>query len=133
MRLKVYGCPDPTFDQNPTNGQPSNIAYVKKAISSFTYNQVMQWNEVSVPPTGNPTKSTVVNDLIKPVKMKEICKQGTASQAEKKMEQPECNMVIDVLEAGTDDVLRCLSSAIYMFQTSIIGRIGDCTKFASEN
>ena len=84
MRLKVYGCPDPTFDQNPTNGQPSNIAYVKKAISSFTYNQVMQWNEVSVPPTGNPTKLTVVNDLIKPVKMKEICKQGTASQARTK-------------------------------------------------
>ena len=49
------------------------------------------------------------------------------------MEQPECDMVIDVLEAGTDDALRCLSSAIYRFQTSIIGRIGDCTKFASEN
>ena len=38
-------------------------------------NRLIQWNELPVP-AGNPTKSTVVNDLLKLVKMKEVPKQG---------------------------------------------------------
>ena len=49
-------------------------------------------------PCGNPTKFTVVNDLINLVTMKEVRKQGKASQARKKFEQPEYEKVMDLLE-----------------------------------
>ena len=72
MCLKVYGTPDPTHDANPTLGRSTSIAYAKKAISYFMPNKLMQWNEMTDPPVGNPTKSAAVNDLIKLVKMKEV-------------------------------------------------------------
>ena len=133
MRLKVYGTPDPTPDQNPTKGRANSIAYAKKAISHFVPNRLMTWNEMSVPPAGNPTKSAPVNDLIKFIKMKEVRKQGKASQARRHFEQPEYEKVIDLLESCEDEPARCFSGAIYRFQTSMIGRIDDCAKFSSDN
>lgn len=88
MRLKSYGTLDLTFDQNPTQGRSSSLAYTKKSISHFIPNRLMAWNEMSVPPAENPTRSTVVNDLSNLVKMKEVRKQGKPSQAWKQFEQP---------------------------------------------
>ena len=65
MSLKVYGTPDPTPDDNPTEGRSSSLMYYKKALSFFMPNKGMNWNELANPPVGNPTKSTPVNDLIK--------------------------------------------------------------------
>ena len=133
MRLKVYGTPDPTAHMNPTKGRANSIAFAKKAISHFMPNRLMTFNEMSVPPVGNPTKSAPVNHLIKLVKMKEVQKQGKASQARKQFEQPEYERVISLLESCEDESSRCFSSAIYRFQTSMIGRIDDCSKFSCEN
>ena len=35
MRMKSYGMPYPTFDQNPTQGRSSSLAYAKKGNISF--------------------------------------------------------------------------------------------------
>ena len=79
IRLKVYRTPYPTFDQNPSDGRPSSLAYAKNEISNFMPNQLMVWNEISVPSARNPTKSTAVKNSIKLVKMKELCKEDMPS------------------------------------------------------
>ena len=83
MCLKVYGNPDPGPNDNPTKGRSSVIAFAKKAVSFFMPNKLMSWNELANPPVGNPTKSILVDDLIKRVKKKEVRKQDKPSQARK--------------------------------------------------
>ena len=41
-------------------------------------NKLVHWNELVDPPSGNPTKSVQVNEIIKRVKKKEVRKQGEA-------------------------------------------------------
>ena len=55
----------------------SSLEFWKKAISFF---RVIPWNS-STSQEGNPTKSIVVNNLIKRVKKKEVRKQGVAPQS----------------------------------------------------
>jgi hypothetical protein len=55
----------------------SSLEFWKKAISFF---RLIPWNS-STSQEGNPTKSIVVNDLIKRVKKKEVRKQGVAPQS----------------------------------------------------
>ena len=76
MKMKVYGTPDPTEEQNPVHGRSSSLVFAKKAISSFMPNKLMQWNEMASPPAVNPTKSAAVNNLIALVKKKEVRNQG---------------------------------------------------------
>jgi hypothetical protein len=64
MCLTVYGTPDPTPEDNPTEGRSSSLAFAKKALSYFMPNRLIHWNELANPPFGNPTKSSAVNDLI---------------------------------------------------------------------
>ena len=41
--------------------------------------------------------------------------------------------MMDFLQDTNDEAARCFSSAVYRFKTSMIGRIDDCSKFASVN
>ena len=84
MAMQVYGTPNPTDDDNPTLGRSSSLEYCKKAISFFMPNRLAGWNVESQ--TGNPTKSVLVNDLIKVVK-NEVQKEGKASSTRRAMEQ----------------------------------------------
>jgi hypothetical protein len=133
MKLKVYGTPDPPRDSNPTKGRSSSLYYIKKAISFFMPNRLMDYNELSNPPVGNPTKSVAVNDFIKFVKRKEVRKQGRPSQARKPFEAPEYEKLIEILEDLDDEESRCFASAIYRFQVAMVGRIDDCSKSESLN
>ena len=65
---KVYGKTDPSADDNPTLGRSSNIAYIKKAVSYFMPNRLATWDVGTQ--RGNPTKSLLLNDLVKAVKKK---------------------------------------------------------------
>ena len=96
-------------------------------------NRLITWNDIPVPPTGNLNKSTAVDDLINLVKMKEVRKQGKTNQARKQFEQPEFEIVMDLLEDYNDEAARFFSSAVYQFQTSMIRRIDDCSNFSSGN
>jgi hypothetical protein len=79
LAVKAYGIPNPTENDHPTEGRASSLAYAKKAISSFMPNKLMAWNERNR--EGNPTRSPMVNNLIKTVKKKEVRKLGRQSQA----------------------------------------------------
>ena len=79
LKVKAYGKVDPGPDDNPTHCRSSSLECWKKALSSFMPNRIQPWNVANN--TGNPTKSTDVNDLINTVKKSEVRKQGKPSQA----------------------------------------------------
>ena len=133
MQLKVYGTADPLPTDNPTEGRSSSLEYAKKAISFYMPNRLMQWNVMAIPPTGNPTKSILVNDLIKLVKKKEVRKQGKPSQARKAFDEQEYETIIAKLEACENDQTRLFSSGVVRFQYNMIARIDDACQFLSEN
>ena len=68
MAHEVYGKPDPDESDRPTEGRSASIEFSKKNISYFMPNKLMKWDMATN--TGNPTKSVVVNQLIKQVKNK---------------------------------------------------------------
>jgi len=61
MAFKVYGCPDPNGDDNPTLGRSTSLQYYKKALSYFVPNKLASWN--SLIRCGNPTRSIPVIEL----------------------------------------------------------------------
>ena len=60
---KVYGSPNPTDEDNPTKGRSSSIEFGKKAILYYMPNRLAHWDVQTN--RGNPTKSVLVNELIK--------------------------------------------------------------------
>ena len=64
--FKEYNTCDPTSEDNPTNCRCNTLQYAKKALSYFMPNRNTQWCVALN--TGNTTKSTKVNNLLKGVK-----------------------------------------------------------------
>ena len=131
--LKVYGNPNPDFDANPTLGRSSSLQYYKKSLSFFMPNKLMHWNELADPPSGNPTKSVEVNDIIKRVKKKEVRKQGKSSQARSAFEEHEFEKLISVVEKLSDVEKRLFLSGLLRFQYNMIARIDDSAKLQLGN
>jgi hypothetical protein len=76
---------------------------------------------------GNPTRSKVVNDVIRDVKMHEVRKEGKESQARRDMKHPEYRKTLRLIESrdalGQCDKIRF--STMLKFQFHIIGRSDD--------
>ena len=66
----AYGTTSPSADDTPTHARSGTLEFDKKAISSFQPNRLIPWNEQSR--TGNPTRSPLVNDIIKRIKKEEV-------------------------------------------------------------
>ena len=66
----AYGTPSPSADDYPIKCRSSTLEFAKKAISNFMPNRLIAWNAQSL--SGNPTRSAIVNDLIKRVKKEEV-------------------------------------------------------------
>ena len=73
---------DPDDDTSPTV-RSSLLEFYKKALSFYMPNRMMVWNEISN--CGNPTRCTLINDMIKRVKKMEVRKQGVPSRARRPM------------------------------------------------
>lgn len=75
--LKVYGKEQPDFAMDkPTEGCSSSIKFAQKAISFFMPNRLIHWcNQTK---QENPTKSPLVNNLVKCVKKDKVRKEGKA-------------------------------------------------------
>ena len=132
MAVQVYGKPDPTDDDNPTSGRSSSIEYHKKAIYYFMPNRLVSWNVESL--SGNPTKSVLVNDLIKVVKKKEVRKEGKESSARRPMEQSEFQELNSRLrnEHRTPVKMRTMA-AYFIYQYNMIGRVDDVAHFKAKD
>jgi hypothetical protein len=80
IKIKVYGSENAQPDVQPSlNYRSSTVLFLKKAWSYFMPNQITPWNEISH--VGNPTRSTVVNKIIKEIKKMEAARLGRPSQA----------------------------------------------------
>jgi len=95
MCYKIYGTEDPDPNESPILGSSNSLLSWKKHISYFMINNLMQWNEISK--IGNPTKATLINDLIRAVKKKETRGSGKKSNADRPFEYGEVVQVLNIL------------------------------------
>jgi hypothetical protein len=142
MNLKTFGTTEPAGDANPISAQANSLAMDKKAISYFMPNRDM-WSVTRT--EGNPTRSALVNGLIKRVKKKEARKQGVDSQTQQPMLGQEFVVMHDLLKRnvlsagrrgeGAHDVFwkRYGISAMVNFQFHLIARVDDSTQLVLEH
>ena len=128
MANKLFGRPDPDYEvDKPTLGRSSSLAFTKKAISYFMPNKLMGWNQGTH--QGNPTKSVLVNDLIKDVKKMEVRKEGKPSCARRAMIVGEYVEFIKTLRAKESNTYRHAIAAYFLFQYNMIARVDDVAHF----
>jgi hypothetical protein len=128
LATKAYGVPNPSPTAHPTNGRSASLEFAKKAISYFMPNRLMVWNQQTR--VGNPTRSNIVNELIKRVKKQEVRRQGRTSQARRPLEEAEFRELIRRVHAsGPAHTQRYSAAAFYIFQFHLIGRLDDVAKF----
>ena len=74
----AYGTIAPGAEDFPTECRSSTLNFAKKAISYYMPNKLMHWNEQGQ--TGNPTKSTLVNAMVKEVKKGRLENKGNLQE-----------------------------------------------------
>jgi len=126
MCLKVFGTPDPLPGDNPTSGQASSLEYYKKAISCYMPNKLQPWNALAS--TGNPTRSILVNQLIKLVRKKQVRKQGKESAVRRPLQPEEFEQTIAILQQYPDVIHRYQMPSFCKFQFHMIGRVDDVAR-----
>ena len=90
---QVFGKENPSPEDNPTGGKSNSLLAYKKMLTFFMVNHLPLWDEMHQ--HGNPTKSSIVNDLISFVKKKEMRGQGKESKADRAFEHSEFQQVLD--------------------------------------
>ncbi|KAI2511670.1 hypothetical protein MHU86_2736 [Fragilaria crotonensis] len=142
LNMKAFGTTEPAGDANPISARANSLAMDKKAISFFMPNRDT-WSMTRS--EGNPTRSALVNALIKRVKKKEARKQGVDSQTRRPMLGQEFVAMHDllnrnVLSAGrrsnnAHDVFwkRYGILAMTNFQFHLIARVDDSTQLVLEH
>jgi hypothetical protein len=130
MCMRAYGKVDPDGDDRPAFCRSSTLEFCKKALSSFMPNRIPAWNVLTL--SGNPTKSILVNDLIKAVKKHEVRKEGVESKACRPLELSEYENLMLLTSQLNSKPLRYGLSAFYKFQFAMIAR-GDGGENANKN
>ena len=125
LKFKAYGNADASSSDLPTVGRASSLEHYKKSISKFMTTTYPYNDQAKV---GNPTQSTVVNQVIKDVKLMQCRKLGRPSQARSAFTEAEFERIVSMLESTPDDGKRLFLSAIYRFQLHLGGRIDDTSK-----
>ena len=100
----AFGTATPSVEDDPTFARSSTLEVAKKAISFYMPNRLMPWN--SQTNSGNPTRSTQVNDLIKRIKKKEVRKEGKRSSARRAMNIEEFGALVERLRASEQGLKR---------------------------
>ena len=132
IAFKCYGTPNPVVDQDfPLNGRSTSAAFIKKSISYFIPNKNLGWNERTR--EGNPTRSVLVNDLIKKMKKQEVRKQGKEPQARRALHPTEFVEFIARLRSSPQSKKRYAAAAFFIFQYNMIGRVDDVARFPMED
>jgi hypothetical protein len=123
--MKAYGDPDPPDDARPSEGRSDSLYYCKKALSYYMPYKNASW----VNGRGNPTKSQVVNDMIKKVKKFEVRGQGKKSNAKRPLRQGEFIKTLHLFRAQTDWAHRRKYPMMALWQYHLIGRVDDVANF----
>ncbi|KAI9987159.1 hypothetical protein PInf_023070 [Phytophthora infestans] len=101
MNFRAFGEAYPGEDAKPVCARSSTLAYAKKAISSFMPRIAVSWDSIRT--EGNPTRSQLVNKLIKTVKHFEVRREGVQSAARRPIEYEEFLNLIELVHATQDN------------------------------
>ena len=119
MAHKVIGKPDPDESDRPTEGRSASIEFVIKDMSYVMPKKLMKWDMATN--IGNPTKSVVVNNLVKRVKKQDARKRGKPSRAFHAMELAEFNaMLRRSKEKDSGHLEHHVGIAYFLFQFIVI-------------
>ena len=121
MRLRCFGSMFPNEKQKPIHWRHASLKQAKKSLSYYMPHKAASWNPMAEPPSGNPTKSKEVNDLIKVVKQFECRGQGRKPQVNRPLEMSEYRCVMDIFHSTHRDNSRPLQEfdRLYRFPTML--------------
>ena len=128
---KAYGDPDYNIRRGdrPRFARSSSLEYAKKAISFFMPNHQPPW----VNGSGNPTKSAVVNNLIREVRQFEVRGEGVSDQSMRAITEQEFRVTIDLFRAQEDWTSTWKYATMALWQYHLIGRIDDVVHFRMDD
>jgi hypothetical protein len=130
FRLLAYGTDNPGPLDHPTCCRSTYLLQAKKAVSRFMPNQ-QPW--VVQGGFGNPTKSALVNAVIREVKLAEVRRLGRPSSAKRDLTRSEYRMILRMLETGMPlDHLGKYQSMLKL-QFHIIGRADDISNLETDD
>ncbi|KAG9403739.1 hypothetical protein AC1031_005227 [Aphanomyces cochlioides] len=133
FNFKAYGEEFPSETSRPQYARSNTLKASKKMLSCFMPRRNMPWDEVKR--EGNPTRSILVNDLIKRIMKFEVRQQGVESQARRPIDFSEFLNVLSVIRSDVQcDMLdRYRLSSILTLQWHLIGRVDDMMKLQFRN
>ncbi len=124
LNLMAFGVENPGHLDRPTLVRSNTLAYLKKAISYYIPRKMMQWDDLKG--GGNPTKSRIVNEVIKAVKKFEVRGEGKPSQAVRELQYEEMQQLLTLTKQGTVRAVRNLKiCSLLTLQWQLIARIDD--------
>jgi integrase len=133
--MKAYGKEQPQEGDKAVCCRSTTLQFYKKALSQYMPRRNFQWDDVSK--QGNPTKSQLVNQVIKRVMLGEVRKEGAPTKKVRPLEYEEFLNIVEVLRDPSnglfrlDERVRLLS--IITLQWQAIGRIDDMMKMRFNN
>ena len=121
MAIKAFGKVDYGPGDKSTGARLTTLEYMKKAVSSFMPNKRPYWQDGR----GNPTKSDMVNDLLKKVQTKQVRKMGAKSQVKRQLRKTEMEKEIEIMRGrdNWEDRIKFVAMAVWQF--NFIARIDD--------
>ena len=121
MALKAFGKVDYGDEDRSDGARWNHLDYIKKVISFYMPNKRPQWCNGM----GNPTKSKVVNDLMKPVLKLEMRRMGAKSRAKWPLSEKEFLLELQLMRKEGDAVHMYKYPCMSLWQFNFIGRIDD--------
>ncbi|KAG9408425.1 hypothetical protein AC1031_021664 [Aphanomyces cochlioides] len=133
FNLKAFGTVNPSPGSLPVHARSNTLKSMKKKLSTFMPRQMQPWDDIRR--EGNPTRSVIVNDVIKLVMKCEVRKQGVESKARKPIEFSEFLNALYVVRTkdGYKTVQRYRLGCILTLQWHLIGRVDGMMKLKFEN
>ena len=124
---KSFGKPNWSYEagDRPTHYRSSSMEHSKKCVSFF-----MPHDSPWVNGAGNPTKSSIITDLIKYVKKLEVRGEGAESKAKRALSQVEFRGELRILPNHKDDLKHKVTYRTFgLLQYHTIGRVDDTAHF----
>ena len=132
MNLQTYGTSAPDITDRPTHCRSTNLEFIKKSISYFSPNRNASWNVEHK--SGNPTRSVVVNNVIKGVRLFEVRKEGLPSSAKRDMKRAEFELTMHIFETGGNDSYKTrVLPTMMKLQYHLIGRTDDISNIETDD
>ena len=138
FNMKAYGKMYPGTDDVPTLCRSSTLTVYKKAVSFFCPRTTMAWDEIAG--MGNPTRSKLVNNLVKKVKRHEVRHEGVRSRARRPIEwqeyiklQEKLCIAVATSNHSTEKKKYLMARSLFCMQWHMISRVDDMCHLSFEN